>query len=505
MKRIFPIYLLAALVSGMMFSSCDDKDDDVMDGADDSMDYAVMVTSFKLVKNDSVLANLDSVFFSIDLDKAVVFNADSLPRGTKVNRLPVEMTLYNVKKAEIVMPGKNGADTTVNYLTNSMDSIDFSRGSVKLNLTSANEKATRTYTIYVNVHKMAPDSLAWGDMAFASLPTTLTAPKAQKTVEYDGRILCFVSDGTAATKASCVNPNIESWTIESVTLPAGARVETVTAGTDKLYLLTADNQLFTSTDGGASWTQAGAEMTHIYGVYQDKVVGVKRDASGQYLHVTYPATNEVPVAAKCPVEGTSQTLTYTSEWSDSPMMLMMGGVTASGEAVGDMWGFDGSEWACTSIAGIKPASGVAIFPYYAFRTSSTWVVTKNTVLMAFGGADQLGRYSRTVYVSSDRGVHWSKAGTTLQLPAGFPEIAGAQAIVVNRTMDVASTNTLWSENVPMSLPSWYVPVVNTRATKPITEWECPFIFVFGGETPTGELNDNVWRGVINRLMFKPLQ
>lgn len=45
----------------------------------------------------------------------------------------------------------------------------------------------------------------------------------------------------------------------------------------------------------------------------------------------------------------------------------------------------------------------------------------------------------------------------------------------------------------------------SRAVKPIESWDCPYIYLFGGTDLTGTLNDSVWRGVLNRLTFKPLQ
>lgn len=35
-------------------------------------------------------------------------------------------------------------------------------------------------------------------------------------------------------------------------------------------------------------------------------------------------------------------------------------------------------------------------------------------------------------------------------------------------------------------------------------WDCPYIYIFGGLSDAGTLNDEVWRGVLNRLTFVPL-
>lgn len=496
---------MLAVLGSMLVASCNDDSSEEIE-YDDSAEYAVMVNSFNLVRNDSVLANLDSVFFSIDLNNAVIYNADSLPKGTKVSRLPVNIGMSSVSTAEITMPGKNGTDTIINYLTNSTDSIDFSRGSVKLKLVSFNKEIERIYTIRVNVHNMAPDSLAWGETAMCTLPSSLSAPESQKTVEYQGKAVCFTQQGGSTVRAVTSNPADNNWDVQTVTLPAGAVLRTVTASDDALYII-GGTLLYKSTDMGSTWTSTGSEMSYIYGGYGTSVVGVKMAADGTYKHVTYPSTTETAVADGCPVEGTSASLLFATKWSDNPMLMVIGGRTASGDLTGDMWAYDGNEWVCMSINGIPAAEGVTIVPYFTFRTASTWVVSEYTTLFAFGGKDANGICSKTVYMSLDRGVHWSKAGTLLQLPDYMPAVAYAQALVFDKIMTVGSRAAGWKEYAPMALPAWYnvIKSSDSRAVKPITQWECPYIYLFGGVKTDGTFSDTVWRGVINRLSFKPLQ
>jgi hypothetical protein len=41
-------------------------------------------------------------------------------------------------------------------------------------------------------------------------------------------------------------------------------------------------------------------------------------------------------------------------------------------------------------------------------------------------------------------------------------------------------------------------------TQAVTEWECPYIYLFGGEDTAGNTFNTIWRGVINRYTFKPI-
>ena len=43
------------------------------------------------------------------------------------------------------------------------------------------------------------------------------------------------------------------------------------------------------------------------------------------------------------------------------------------------------------------------------------------------------------------------------------------------------------------------------ASKPIDEWDCPYIYLFGGKDSHGQTYNTLYRGVIEWFRFKPLQ
>lgn len=511
MNRKLPLYIFAAsALSGLLACNSSSSGDEF----DTDFAYSnVMVKSFKLQRNDSVLANLDSVFFSIDLDAARIFNADSLPMGTKINRLLIELDLPMLHSSELIVPLGNGRDTTITYdssASEQKDSIDFSNGPVTLRLVSYDQTVTRDYKISVNVHKTLPDSLAWGNMAMSALPTRLARVSDSKTVEFGGNVLCFTTDGSAANRAVTVNPGSDAWTIETVTLPAGAKVSSMASTDDAVYVIAADNMLFRSTDGGSTWSNTGVSMTHLYCGYGDRLLGVTRNAAGEYVHVTYPSTGEKPLPKNCPVSGTSTAVVFTSDWTTQPMVLVMGGVMASGELSGSTWGYDGSVWANVSNNPVPGYEGMCLVPYFTFRTNNQWVVTERTALFAFGGRDAKGQCENNMYVSYDRGVTWSEAKGTLRISSVVSKLYGAQAYVCSSTLpESRSAASMWRYYPAQELPVWcrvLAPdAAGSRAVTAITEWECPYIYMFGGRKSDGSYNNEIWRGVINRLTYKPLQ
>ena len=79
-QKIYLFFLLFGLI--FVGFSCNSSDDNYNEYV---ASQSVQVSGFRLASNDSVLANLDSVFFSIDLDRGLIYNADSLPVGTNVS------------------------------------------------------------------------------------------------------------------------------------------------------------------------------------------------------------------------------------------------------------------------------------------------------------------------------------------------------------------------------------------------------------------------------------
>jgi len=501
-QSLYILFTFMAAVIGLPACNESSEEDDLPDTSDQ---YVAMVKSFKLSADDKILANLDSVFFSIDLNNARVFNADSLPLGTRVDSLHVSISYSSASVAEITMPSRyTGRDTVINYIDDSSAAINFSKGYVTFHLESVNKEVSRDYRIYVNVHKMKPDSLVWGDAAWSPYPTVISGVTSLRAVEFGGKAYCFASNGTSLSRAVADNPADNNWEHKTTTLPAGLDVNSITATPEALYAIGAGSELLRSTDGGETWGGLAVTMTHIYGAFGAKLLGVDRRSDGRYVYVTYPASDEVDVPADAPVAETSQAVTFVSEWATEPMLMVMGGVTASGAVTGHVWAYDGSEWADITYTSIPDVSELTLVPYFSIKVGADWVARKETALLAFGGRTADGKINRKLYISTDRGINWSLAGELMQLPAAFPSLKGAEALVFEKTLPSRASSSWRVLDLP-GLPSWFALADESAGIAPVTSWDCPYIYIFGGIDEDGELNTAVWRGVINRLSFKPLQ
>ena len=123
MKKL-TILSLAAFFAVTAFIGCNSSDDYT---SAENVSSSVAVYSFKISKDDSVLANLDTVFFSIDLVNGRIFNADSLPFGTKTNKLvPVINVVNGASAATLTWKTAAGTDTSTSSNTSRV-TIPFTR------------------------------------------------------------------------------------------------------------------------------------------------------------------------------------------------------------------------------------------------------------------------------------------------------------------------------------------------------------------------------------------
>ncbi|MBQ4007697.1 MAG: hypothetical protein II603_04080, partial [Muribaculaceae bacterium] len=179
MKKQNIIYALLAFVLGAMAVSCNNKST----SDEETVQYygvstsSTMVSRFVLGSNSKVLNNLDSVFFTIDQDRKIIYNADSLPVGTDVRKLTVSLTFpYSVRSAQFrVTNGKLMKDTTITYSSATKDTIDFT-GNVLLNIVSRDGLNQATYTVKVNVHQVEPDKLTFAQDQRRDLPNVNGTP-----------------------------------------------------------------------------------------------------------------------------------------------------------------------------------------------------------------------------------------------------------------------------------------------------------------------------------------
>lgn len=501
-----PLAFIILATAILTFTSCNSsstpEDEPYIRGSE------LVVTNFYLKADNKVMRGLDSVYFAIDVNQSVVFNADSLPVGTPVNKLIPMLTVPStVESVEIVEEDELTGESKVhNYRDNPGDSIDFTK-KVTLRLATMNNSATNSFRLLVNVHKMNPDSLCFDMEARTALPSRLDNPSVQKTVNRDSTVYTFIREHDGSyTLSSTRKIETGAWTRRAVTPGFNPDVRSLTATDDAFFMLSTAGELYRSADGTAWQQVAGTgKWKSIIGAFNNTVQGV-REASGTLLHTQYPmgSYSEKELEPGFPYQHTSGMSIYTTKWSSLPLGLVTGGYTGSGYT-GDTWAFDGTTWINISNEGLPPVCGGTMVPYYAYmRTSAMWLFNEYSVWLYIGGCNADGSPNRTIYISYDNGVNWQQAPQAMQLPADFPELYDVDHAVLDTPLEANFSPEAWRSvngkrmaGGPRRLPY----VINGYEIS----WNCPYIYLVGGRKSASEpLNPWIYRGVINRMSFKPL-
>lgn len=488
---------IAIAAGALMFASCNEKSE--VTGDEYVSPSNVAVTAFSLGSDSKVMEDLDSVFFSIDLDNGVIFNADSLPVGTKINKLVPKITYSQyVTEAKIKMEGGTTRTGEVDYTSSSTDSIDFT-GKVTLTLSTSYGDYSKDYKLKVNVHKEQADSLIWGDRAVSALPSRLSSPRTQKSIDYNGRAISLIeeSDGTY-TIASSTNLYESNWSKQAVTFPFVPDVRSLCATSSRLCILASDGALYESADG-RSWTATGQRWASMLGAYLDTAIGLKVGTNGlEYSQYPLKELADTEADPEFPTNGFSNFVILANKWTSSPVGFFVGGVKSDGSLSNVTWAFDGRHWIKLAQGGIPAVAGASIIPYYSFRkTTSSWTQTEFPVWMVIGGRQSDGKLNRTVYISYDNGVNWGRGNEKLQLPKNIPTMTECDNVVMTTQRD-ANLSDYWKGDNSGKRK------INVWTEGDIIYWDCPYIYLIGGVDPTGKLCNTVWRGVLARLSFTPI-
>ena len=459
----------------------------------------VAVTSFSL-KYDSSNSGLDSVYFSIDLEHGVIFNADSLRKGTQVNKVVPTIKFANtVSSAVITMTGGTTRTGDVDYKKNPTDSIDFT-GDVTLKVEANDGAMSKTYRIKVNVHKQDPDSLVWNELARAELPSRLPNPAAQRTVQFGTTVFSVIeeNDGTY-TIATSSDVMANRWTKVETQFPFRPVIDTFTASDEGLYILSDTGDLYEGTDA-IGWKSTGENWTELIGAYTTTVVGLKQK-EGVTTFAQYPVSqlNEKAAPADFPRTDMSNFVTLQNKWTSSPVAFFAGGVKADGSLSNATWAFDGSEWIKLCEGGFPEVEGASIIPYYAYRENAKGNgLEEFSVWMLLGGRKADGTFNRTVYISYDNGVNWGEGNSALQLPDMIPAMTQCDNVVMG-TQKSANLSDAWKLMMRRGPKR-----VSYRVDGDIIYWDCPYIYLFGGYDQSHRLYNTIWCGVLTRLTFAPV-
>lgn len=469
--KIRKIYFLALSVLGLGVAACSDDTTEL----DESSYTDALVSAFNLADNSNVMDDLSSVYFTInqygepDKDGNLVgqiYNADSLPYGTRVDSLYAEISFSSPKSVTLYT-----ATDTTEY--SSTDSINFTRP-VLMKVIAANGVNTKYYTIKVNVHQTIGDTIEWKQTVSNPLANAGTL-RQQKAVPFNGSMYWYIENQNGYAVYTSALTNLNTWTAGTLQASGTAALgdlNTTKIFNNALYTVGSAGNLLVSANG-TSWSAAnnGYVFTNLIGTLDgvngkaSRLLGIIKENGVYYFAsstngTTWSKEDEVP--STFPVSGFSDPIQYFG--GTTQRITIVGGMTASGTLSNATWSYDGiNPWAnlTENMSYIPAMQGASLIPY------ATDPRYPDTIWMLFAGETSTtgtDTYSSSIYYSSNKGVSWSAASKAMAFPADYTARAFA-SVYVN------------------------------------SEY---YIYILGGTATSGDLNQ-IWRGRLNQLGFTPVE
>lgn len=235
MNRSISIIAVLMTVVTMMTSCL--KDDTEVTTYDDAAITSFSLGTLKRVLNTKTKSGKDTVIqttascasyaFTIDQEKGLIYNIDSLPKGVDASKALVTISTLN---SGYVFLKSLTSDSLFAY-GSSTDSLDFSKPR-EIHCIANNGKHMKKYNVDVRVHTEARDSFYWKQLPGS---TELAALEDMHALNAGNRIMVYGTVNGVAKLYSSAQTDGCSWSEH--TLPAATEVS-MTAINNTLYCLT---------------------------------------------------------------------------------------------------------------------------------------------------------------------------------------------------------------------------------------------------------------------------
>lgn len=423
------------IATGLLFSACLSHDDN-------SVDYSfyndTAITAFSLgtltkTAHTTASTGEDSVYtesfagsaykFYIDQERNLIYNPDSLPYSTDVSRV---LTSITTKNSGLVYLKDNESisddDATFTYLT-STDSVDFSQART-LRVLALNGQVWRDYTVQVNVHQEAADTMKWQKMSEIS---DLAQMSHLRVVTAGEQRFILGSDGTQ-TQLWASDAEGSAWAVSNTALDADAWKNAVAQGSS-LFILSGGNIVKLSSDGQNTVTPdhtlqqfAAASATELYALSADGQLMASADGG-----TTWTEEEVDDSSAPLPTDNLSFTIRATKTNSEISRLTLFGTTNDSDYLVAWTKLIDSESRTPNHLWSYVDAAGDT--RYAAPKTAGITVVDYDDTDMTFG-LNSDGTMA-TILQSYDSGITW-KTNTTVTLP---DELAAGEPFAI--TTDAA--------------------------------------------------------------------
>lgn len=418
--------LIGLLAVSLMATSCLDDDNEEVEFSSNASITAFSINDIETQYVDSLHYDTDTTItvtltgadypFVIDQKQRLIYNADSLPVGTDVSKIVVNIT---ADTSWILITDQSSAELKDTVWT-STDSLNF-ESPVKFKVVAYSGVTGATYTAKINVHKQVPDSLQWSCLGNGFDKTV----ERQKAVVWNGKVHVFARQGSKVALTTTGTHDGKDWTpLQTLDLPDGADYASAMAWGDRLYIL-AGNRLYCSTDG-TEWKEAGGDTgisCLLAGVY---TTGCRMlyavDTENRFVEsadgADWSAGEEVP--AGFPLTGISYAVSPLSTNSHIDRVTVMGETGLSTDTAAIAWSRLTTESRWLDYPADEEKG------QYCPKLAHIGMVRYNGRFYAFGGpgtknGEEIPAFS-CFYESENQGVSWSPKTRYMFFPESFADL-----------------------------------------------------------------------------------
>lgn len=338
--------------------------------------------------------------FIIDQIRGQIYNADSLPKGTDISKVVV-----NISSEGYYIFIEAGENDTI---WSEADSLDFTNP-IQFKVLSEMNTFGQIYTAKINVHQQDPEVMTW-----TKITSLGTGIKAQKAVYANENMFVFTEGDTQVAVTSTTNG--KDWTsLQAIDLPVKADYTTVIEWGGKIYIL-ADKALYVS-ENGINWTKVETEQAFSALVASGKNKIIAIDTDNHYIEssdaINWEKHQAMP--ADFPQAPFTSATYALSTNASMERIVLMGNNPVEEDTTNVVWSqIDNEhEWAAMTYENNKE-----LCPKFENPT----IIHYNNKLYAFGGSakdvENIHAF-QLFYTSKDNGISWEPVTENQLFPEDF--------------------------------------------------------------------------------------
>ena len=187
----------------------------------------------------------------IDQINRRIFNSDSLPVGTAVNK--VYFTTFSADGI-VSYRLESGKDT----LYSTKDTLDFTSPRI-FTIFASDGSGSRSYTIDIKIHNADPDAYSW--VAASPADNDVAKLESMRMIAKDGQLYLWGSkNGTNVVMTRKTGEGVALWTKKDISGTDGLQTKSINLFNGKFVAISESGLV--ESENGADWTETATSLVH---------------------------------------------------------------------------------------------------------------------------------------------------------------------------------------------------------------------------------------------------